>query len=97
MRRKKIIALGAAFLLALGAITAAAPTLAEGILTIPWWTVDGGGGNSAGGSYQLAGTSGQADAGLLSGGTYTVEGGFWTPFREPVPPLVTIHLPIIRR
>jgi len=42
-----------------------------------WWTVDGGGGTSTGGSYTLSGTIGQPDAGVLGGGTYTLIGGFW--------------------
>ena len=47
--------------------------------TLTWWTVDGGGESvSSGGSYSLAGTVGQPDAGLtLSGGSYTLAGGFW--------------------
>ena len=44
---------------------------------IPWWTVDGGGGTSTGGGYTLSGTIGQPDAGVLSGGTYSLRGGFW--------------------
>jgi hypothetical protein len=45
---------------------------------LSWWTVDGGGGASSGGGYTLIGTSGQADAGvLMSGGNYTLAGGFW--------------------
>ena len=45
---------------------------------LTWYTVDGGGYTfSTGGSYNLGGTIGQADAGLLSGGGYTLVGGFW--------------------
>jgi hypothetical protein len=45
---------------------------------LSWWTVDGGGGTfSQGGSYSLGGTIGQPDAGLMSGGIYTLGGGFW--------------------
>ena len=44
---------------------------------IDWWTVDGGGGTSTGGVYALTGTIGQPDAGTLSGGNYTLQGGFW--------------------
>lgn len=40
-------------------------------------TVDGGGGESAGGGFTLAGTIAQADAGALSGGEYALVGGFW--------------------
>ncbi len=46
--------------------------------TLDWWTVDGGGTTSgASGSYTLAGTAGQPDAGTLNGNGYTLEGGFW--------------------
>ena len=44
---------------------------------IDWFTIDGGGGISSGGSYTLSGTIGQPDAGTLSGGSYTLQGGFW--------------------
>jgi hypothetical protein len=46
--------------------------------TLNWNTIDGGGtAFSAGGEYGLAGTIGQADAGQLAGGPYTLVGGFW--------------------
>ena len=41
-------------------------------------TVDNDGASfSTGGGYQLGGTIGQPDAGGLSGGDYTLAGGFW--------------------
>jgi hypothetical protein len=45
--------------------------------SIDWSTVDGGGGTSTGGVYSVSGTIGQPDAGKLSGGNFTLEGGFW--------------------
>jgi hypothetical protein len=45
--------------------------------SIDWSTIDGGGGTSTGGTYQVVGTIGQPDAGAMSGGSYTVQGGFW--------------------
>ena len=45
---------------------------------LKWWTVDGGGGTGAGGAYALSGTLGQPDAGSMSGGGYTLVGGFWS-------------------
>jgi hypothetical protein len=45
--------------------------------SIDWFTIDGGGGNSTGGAYAVSGTIGQPDAGTLSGGNYTLQGGFW--------------------
>ena len=47
---------------------------------LDWFTVDGGGGASSGGSYSLTGTIGQPDAGALSGGGHAVQGGFWGAF-----------------
>jgi hypothetical protein len=44
---------------------------------IDWFTVDGGGGASSGGSFTLTGTIGQPDAGKMTGGSYMLEGGFW--------------------
>jgi hypothetical protein len=45
--------------------------------SIDWFTIDGGGGTSTGGVYSVSGTIGQPDAGVLSGGNYTIVGGFW--------------------
>lgn len=39
--------------------------------------MDGGATFSTSGGYELGGTVGQPDAGGLSGGTYTLGGGFW--------------------
>jgi len=47
---------------------------------IDWFTFDGGGGQSSGGAYTLAGTIGQPDAAIASGGTHTLHGGFWSAF-----------------
>jgi hypothetical protein len=44
---------------------------------IVWSTIDGGGGQSAGGQYVLTGTTGQPDTGAMSGGLYELLGGFW--------------------
>jgi hypothetical protein len=50
---------------------------AQAQFSLDWWTIDGGGGQSSGGSFTVTGTIGQPDAGRMSGGTFTVEGGFW--------------------
>jgi hypothetical protein len=44
---------------------------------ISWYAITGGGGSSTDGVYSLTGTIGQSSAGRLSGGNYTLEGGFW--------------------
>ncbi|HXJ74252.1 MAG TPA: hypothetical protein VNM37_15495, partial [Candidatus Dormibacteraeota bacterium] len=45
---------------------------------IDWFTVDGGGGVSSGGTFSLSGTIGQPDAGRATGGSFALEGGFWS-------------------
>ncbi len=60
---------------------------------INWWSVDGGGDSSQGGGYQLYGTIGQSDAGAMSGGDYTLYGGF-RPGGELVE-RVELYLPLV--
>ncbi|MEZ4647647.1 MAG: FlgD immunoglobulin-like domain containing protein [Candidatus Eisenbacteria bacterium] len=55
----------------------AGATSAEAQVTLSRSTVDGGGGRSTGGSFSSIGTAGQADAGVLAGGTFRLTGGFW--------------------
>lgn len=51
-------------------------------LEISRFTIDGGGSMvSTGGGFELSGTTGQTDAGILQGGGFTLAGGFW--FEEP--------------
>ena len=45
--------------------------------SVDWFTIDGGGGTSTGGVYAVSGTIGQPDAGAVSGGSYSLAGGFW--------------------
>jgi hypothetical protein len=47
--------------------------------SVDWYTIDAGGGTSQGGAFTLTGTIGQPDASpvTLSGGDYTLQGGFW--------------------
>jgi hypothetical protein len=85
MSRKMVVFLAAAALclLALSATLAgkgikAAPDSPTDVWSIPWWTVDNGGGTSQGGPFVLSGTAGQPDAGSSSGGSYIVKGGFWS-------------------
>jgi len=61
--------------------------------SIDWWTVNGGGGGSTGGVYTVTGTIGQPDAGAMSGGNYTLQGGFWgivAAVQTPGAPVLTI-------
>lgn len=60
---------------------------------LTWNTVDGGGYTfSTGGGYELGGTVGQPDAGALTGGNYTLGGGFWGNIVEY---LQRVFLPLI--
>lgn len=45
---------------------------------IDWYKVSGGAGTSTGGAYAVSSTSGQTDACAMSGGNYTLTGGFWS-------------------
>jgi hypothetical protein len=60
--------------------------------SIDWFTIDGGGGTSTGGVYTVSGTIGQPDAGTMSGGNYSLTGGFWALYAVQMPgaPLLTI-------
>jgi hypothetical protein len=62
---------------------------------IDWFTIDGGGGTSTGGVYTVSGTIGQPDAGRMSGGNYTIDGGFWgiiAAIQTPGSPLLRVVL-----
>lgn len=77
-------------------IVASAPTThaqSGGTYELTWSTVDSGGATfSTGGTYSLGGTIGQPDAGTLSGGSYTLAGGFWG---GGVSNLLKLFLPLI--
>src|SRR5215510_4725823 len=63
--------------------------------SIDWFTIDGGGGTSTGGVYSVTGTIGQPDAGHLSSGNFTIDGGFWgilAAVQSPGAPNLTIQL-----
>ncbi len=54
------------------------PVWASAQGTVSWYKIAGGGGTSAGGGYQISGTIGQHDAGgPMTGGSYSLTGGFW--------------------
>ena len=49
-----------------------------GQYSIDWYKVAGGGGTSSGGAYAVSGTIGQPDTALMTGGNFTLQGGFWS-------------------
>ena len=62
-------------------------TAAQAQFSINWFTIDGGGGTSAGGPFSVSGAIGQPDASPtpLAGNGFNVTGGFWS-FRSTPPP-----------
>lgn len=57
-----------------------------GTYDLTWYTIDGGGGVSAGGGFEIAGTIGQPDAGPMAGADYELVGGFWAGTISSTPP-----------
>ncbi len=83
-------------LLLLAALLGASVVFASpDIINQSWWTVDGGGPmpKTSGGSYSLQGTAGQADAGLHSNGSYTLQGGYWNTSISKIE--YEIYLPLV--
>ncbi len=77
-------------------LLAAPAVLAQSSYDLPWWTVDGGGGSSSGEGYNLSGSIGQAEAGTLSGGSYTLSGGFWFGQGAAAGPgQINVYLPLV--
>jgi len=63
--------------------------------SIDWYSIDGGGGTSTGGVYSVSGTIGQPDAGAMSGGNFTLQGGFWAVIaavQTPGAPTLSIRM-----
>ena len=71
-------------LLTLGAVLFSAAALAQSF-SIDRFAIAGGGGASSGGAFALNGTLGQPDAGAMSGGHYSLAGGFWGASQTPPP------------
>ena len=64
-----------------GPVTATAQSF-----SMDWYTIDGGGGQSGDGTFELKGTIGQPDAGpVMTGGNFELAGGFWVGPNNPDP------------
>ena len=61
--------------------------------SIDWSTIDGGGGATGGGSYQMIAVIGQPDAGTGAGGSFTLLGGFLPGTLQPWQQ----YVPVIRK
>ena len=76
-------------ILAVITVSAFAQITGPATFDLSWNTIDCGGGASAGGQFELAGTIGQHDAtpGAMAGGPFEVIGGFWAGVDQPdLPP-----------
>jgi hypothetical protein len=61
--------------------------------SIDWYKIAGGGGTSSNGQYTLSGTIGQHDAGgPMTGGNYSLTGGFWSLFAVQTPGAPTLQI-----
>lgn len=67
----------AVFLALLTLFVLTGSALAQGVTSIPWSVLGGGGGHAEGGMYSLDGTVGQAIAGQASALPYDLCAGFW--------------------
>jgi hypothetical protein len=92
MSRLIILAVGTSYLLAVSAAVATGDSLWRGDeFDLNWWTVDGGGAMWAtepNAEFELSGTIGQPDAGVMTGGEFELTGGFWFGARA-APPICT--------
>lgn len=90
MKRPLVIFLLLVLVLATGVVLSAPNSL-----NVSWWTVDGGGAvpELSGGSYTLQGMAGQADAGVLSNGRYSLNGGYWNTSVSN--PTHIVYLPVV--
>jgi hypothetical protein len=61
----------------LSLLAGSAACVASDPYSIDSFKIAGGGGTSTGGAYSVSGTIGQPDAGMMSGGPFTLTGGFW--------------------
>ncbi len=75
--KKKMIAGVSRLVVWIMLFTILVASTASGQYDLSWRTIDGGGGTSSGGTYVVMGTTGQPDAGVMSGGDYELLGGFW--------------------
>ena len=91
MKRLPLLLIAALVLL----VAASLASAQAGDWALHWYTIDGGGATSTGGDrYTISGTTGQPDAGNMSGGVYNLYGGFWQPAS---PAGHTVYLPLITR
>lgn len=81
--------------LLLGAAAAIAGNSGYGI---DWWSISGGSESMSGGPYHLAGSAAEISAGPeMSGGEYTLTGGFWSVQEEVTAQEFRQYIPLVIR
>jgi len=95
MTKRRMLPMLLALLVALLAAGTAWAALSSSY-NLSWWTVDAGGTTfSTADGYTLGATAGQADVAVLTGGRYTLAGGFWGGGVAAVER--SIYLPLVLR
>ena len=67
-----------------------------GQFDLPWHTIDSGGGESSGGDFAIQAAVGQPDASSMSGGDFTMSGGFLVAPISPDTGAIDVFLPLLR-
>ena len=88
-RRTAIIAIAL-----LSCVLIAAGVLANGTSGIDWWVFGSGGGQASGGNVTLDATLGQPVTGTSSGGSISLEAGYWVGAGEVT---YDVYLPLVSR
>jgi len=89
--------LGAAALLLLLLAVFSVVLAQSGQFDLPWSTIDSGGGASSGGDYALQAAIGQPEAGVLTGGSYSVNGGFLALPVQAGEGSVSVFVPLVMK
>jgi hypothetical protein len=94
MRRRSVIT--GAVCLSLLALALSAAGTAHADSRVERYVIAAGGGESSSGNFRVHGTIGQPTVAVLSGGGFTLRGGFW---HAEVPPstLYPLYLPLLLR
>ncbi len=97
---KRALFLLAVLVLGIGvlAIVPHAEAQSGGTYTLTWNAIDSGVMPSIGGSYTIAATIGQADAGTVTNGQLALNGGFWlNELGQTLNNTFKLYLPLIKR
>jgi hypothetical protein len=95
MKRRFVIVLVAVITLAAGLALSAQADSADDVRL--WWhLIASGGGESSGGGFVVKGSIGQPGVAVLTGGSFTLRGGFWPAFAGGRPAVLhRAYLPVV--